>query len=88
MVYKHPNTGLNQFVSYFESTFQRLQSESCKFYICEDLNTNFIIIDNDKKVSLYADFLCSYNATNLVNKVTRIVSGTIIDYIYTTVPMI
>ena len=83
MVYKHPITNLNQFVSYFESKFQKLQSATCKFYICGNLSTDFFNIHNDKKVSQYANFLTNYNATNLETKVNRIIFRTSIVHIYT-----
>ena len=83
MVYKHPITNLNQFVSYFESKFQKLQSATCKFYICGNLSTDFFNIHNDKKVSQYANFLINYNATNLETKVNRIIFMTSIVHIYT-----
>ena len=85
VIYKHPSTNINNFTDSFEQTLQKLQLQGCKFYICGDINVNYLKIHRDNKISRYANFLISNNANNVTTKATRITrnSANLIDHFYT-----
>ena len=64
VTYNHPSTNIKNFTDNFEQTLQKLQLQGCKFYICGDINIDYLKIHRDNKISQFANFLTSYNANN------------------------
>ena len=78
-IYKHPSTYINNFTDSFEQKLQKLQLQGCKFYICGDINVDYLKIHKDNKISRFANFL---NANDITTEATRITSSssTLIDH--------
>ena len=56
VIYKRPSTNFDNFTDSFEQTLQKLQLQGCKFYICGDINVDYIKIHRDNKISQFANF--------------------------------
>ena len=85
VIYRPPNTNLDNFLLYIDDLLDRLSKENKFCYLLGDYNLNILNCDKHDKTSQFIDTMFSYHFAPLINKPTRIreKSATLIDNIFT-----
>ena len=83
-LYRHPNSKLSDFQSFFEKTIKILNKQKLIYYLCEDFNIDLLQRDTKTMVKNYSDILFSLGCLPLIKYPARIAhsSATLIDHFY------
>ena len=84
VIYRHPKQNLNDFIQKISKCLDNLNKRNKTYYICEDINVDFLSCDKNKKIKNYCDSLSSYGCMSFLNFPTRVTStsSTLIDHLY------
>ena len=85
VLYRSPNSDVNNFLTEFEIIIEKLQNEKKNVYLMGDLNLNLLNNDKNVKIRNLISILHSNNFLNTITKPTRVMgtSATLIDHIWT-----
>ena len=85
VIYRHPRHSFSIFQEKLCSTLEKISLENKNIYTCGDYNINFLRINQSQAIKNYYNAIMSYSCRLLIDKPTRITSGsaTILDHIYT-----
>ena len=84
VIYRHPKQNLNDFIQKISKCLDNLNKRNKTYYICGDVNVDFLSCDNNKEIKNYCDSLSSYGCMSFLNFPTRVTftSSTLIDHLY------
>ena len=85
VIYRPPNTNLDNFLGYLEPLLEKIKNENKHCYLLGDFNLNLLNIDKHTKTGEFVDLMFSYHLVPLIDKPTRVreTSATLIDNIFT-----
>ena len=84
VIYRHPKQNLNDFIQKISKCLDNLNKRNKTYYICGDINVDFLSCDKNKEIKNYCDSLSSYGCMSFLNFPTRVTStsSTLIDHLY------
>ena len=84
VIYRHSKQNFNDFIQEISKCLDNLNKRNEIYYICGDINVDFLSCDNNKEIKNYCDSLSSYGCMSFLNFPIRITSpsSTLIDHLY------
>ena len=84
VIYRHPRQNIDGFVREVSNCLDKLNKLKKTYYICGDINIDFLNYNKSNEIKQYYDSLCSYGCMSLLNCPTRVTdsSSTLIDHLY------
>ena len=84
LLYRHPNSKLSDFQSFFEKTIEILNTQKLIYYLCGDFDIDLLQSDTKTMIKNYSDILFRLGCLPLIKYPTRIAhsSATLIDHFY------
>ena len=85
VIYRRPNTNMNDFNDTLTGVLDILRRKRCKCYLMGDYNLNLLNYDQNGDVQQFLNSMYSFGFYNTINRPTRVTShsATLIDNIFT-----
>ena len=85
VIYKHPKTNILDFQNHLSKSIEKLNKTNRKFYICGDMNIDFLQVQSNPMIKQYYDYIYSLGCLSVIHSPTRITASscTLIHHIYT-----
>ena len=85
VIYKHPKTNILDYQTHLTKSIKQLNKTNRKFYICGDMNIDFLKVQSNSMIKQYYDCIYSFGCLSLLHSPTRITasSSILIHHIYT-----
>ena len=71
VIYKHPKTNVLDFQNHLSKSIEQLNKTNRKFYICGDMNINFLKVQSNSMIKQYYDCIYSLGCLSLIHSPTR-----------------
>ena len=71
VIYKHPKINILDFQTHFSKSIEQLNKTNRKFYICRDMNINFLKVQSNIMIKQCYDCIYSLGCLSLLHSPTR-----------------